>query len=82
MICGAGCPLQQLTARAFEPDVAQHGTRGLADKAEELALQGSAGSAGDGSEFRQAPIVAEVGTHRVQRAPTPRGSGDVADETS
>ena len=65
----AGRPLQQFAAGAFEPDVAKHGARGLADKGEELALQGSAGSAGDGSEFRQAPIVAEIGTHRVQRTP-------------
>ena len=65
--------LQQFAAGAFEPDVAKHRARGLADKAEELALQGSAGSAGDGSEFRQAPIVAEIGTHRVQRAPDTAG---------
>ena len=65
----AGRPLQQFAAGAFEPDLAQHGARGLADKGEELALQGPAGSAGNGSQFRQPPIAAEIAAHRVQRAP-------------
>ena len=55
----AGRALQQFAAGAFEPDLAQHGARGLADEGEELALQGPAGSAGDGSEFRQAPVAAD-----------------------
>ena len=66
-------PLQQFAAGAFEPDLAQHGAGGLADKGEELALQGPAGSTGNGSQFRQPPIAAEIAAHRVQRAPDTAG---------
>ena len=66
-------PLQQFAAGAFEPDLAQHGAGGLADKGEELALQGPAGSTGNGSQFSQPPIAAEIAAHRVQRAPDTAG---------
>jgi hypothetical protein len=65
----AGAALQQFAAGGLKPDLAQHAARRVAEKTDELALQGPGGHAGDGGEFRQAPIVTNIGTHRIQRTP-------------
>ena len=54
---------------AFEIDLAEHGSRSLAQKAEKLPRQRPAGNAGHSSQFGNAPILADIPVHRIHRAP-------------
>ena len=64
-----GQALQQLAARALEPDVAKRGMRRLAEKHLELALKCSARHAGRRRQIDHGPVAADVGAHGIERAP-------------
>jgi hypothetical protein len=64
-----GQALQELAARAVEPDVAQRGMGCLAEKHLELALKCSARHAGRRCQIDHGPVAAHVGAHGIERAP-------------
>jgi len=64
----AGGSLQQVAPRAIEADVTEHRLRRFANKTHELPLQGARGDARDLSEFRDPPLMADIGVHHIQRA--------------